>query len=282
MGEFYNYLTSRIKAIGKDTVGWIQFMPPEGIDAAKKGIFRLEAIETWRSTPSVPFTPNVHDEHSFEDFFNKNVILNNYKDDVLEGRCVYSEFPIHTEFVSCFTIIRKEDLDCTGKLNKDKVNELKQYGTGHDSFIYIKSTNKHDKSDDLYNFAWSIHDAFNPIHDRYFSNGIVASDVFVRPVAYLSLSDYYRMGVEAEKISDIGGGLPPVKNWQAAKAYDRLEGGIFGLFAKPNYFEKQREARMGVTFSRPIHNPWIDIHAKCAKKFIQICVNSDINTITFL
>lgn len=277
MGEFYNYLKSRIKAVGKDTVGWIQFMPQEGIDAAKKGIFRLEAIEMWRSTPSVPFTPSIHDEHSFEDFFYNNVTSNNYKKDILEGRCVYSEFPINTEFASCFTIIRKEDLDCTGKLKKEKVNELKQYGTGHSNFIYITS-----RCGNLYGFVCSIYNAFKPIHDDYFSNGIVASDVFVRPVAYLSLSDYYRMGVEAEDISDIRSGLPTFRNGQEAKTYAYPDGGTFGIFAKPNYFEKQREARMGVTFSRSINYPWIDIHAKCAKKFIQICVNSDINTITFL
>lgn len=280
MGEFINNFESLIKAAEKDTVGWIKFMPPEGIKAAENSKFRLDAIEIWR--PDIYCSPNFHDECSFEKYLSGHVISGDYKSDVLEGRCVYSEFPIHTEFASCFTIIRKEDLDCTGKLNKDKVNELKQYGTGHDSFIYIKSTNKHDKSDDLYNFAWSIHDAFNPIHDCYFSNGIVASDVFVRPVAYLSLSDYYRMGVEAEDISDIRSGLPTFKNGQEAKTYACPDGGIFGIFAKPNYFEKQREARMGVTLSRSINCPWIDIPAECAKKYIQICVNSDINTITFL
>lgn len=293
MNEFKRYVDSRVKEAKKETAGWIQFMPEEGKKAAQLCTFRLQPIERWR--PDVSFPPHFDDECTFEKYVLTQQRTGNYKNDILEGRCVNHGFPNNTEFASCFTIIRKEDLDCNGRLKQTKIDELQRYGTGHCHFIYIKNIKTNNNKETnleifelcMYNAAIkAISDPANPGRCSSLAlREIPNSSVSFRPVAYLSPQDYYRMGVEIEGTSDISGGMPTVKDEQEAKNSDALLAGTFGIFAKLDFYEKQREARMGLTFSRPIKKPWekscIDIWAPSTKQFFDVCKASEIYTITF-
>ncbi|AHJ34411.1 hypothetical protein ACVXZW_06440 [Lacticaseibacillus paracasei] len=273
MGEFIKKLYEHAKEEESDTVGWIQFMPPKGIKAAENCIFRLQAIENWR--PKLSCVPQFNDESSFEKYLSDHMLPDEYKNDILEGRCVYSEFPHNTEFASCYTVIHKRDIDqSTRKLTKGKKQEFERYGTKHKDFIYIKSSN-------LLAFGNSIYNSFINCHNKYVCAGNTPSPVYIRPVLYMNSHDYYWYGVEAEDISDIRNGLPIVKDEQAAKSVKNQDGGYFGIFAKLKHFEKQQEARIGVTFSYPINFPFLDIKAPCSEQFFTVCDAADIDTITF-
>lgn len=273
MGEFIKKLYEHAEEEARDTVGWIQFMPPEGIEAAKNCIFRLQAIENWR--PKLSCVPQFNDESSFEKYLSDHMPSDEYKSDILEGRCVNFEFPHNTEFASCYTVIHKKDIDqSTRKLTEEKKQDFKKYGTGHKDFIYIKNSN-------LYAFGISIYNSFKNCHDNYVRAGNTPSPVFIRPVLYMNSHDYYCYGVETEGISEIRNGLPIVKDEQAAKSVENPDGGAFGIFAKLEHFEKQQEARLGVTFSHPINSPFLDIKAPCSEQFFTVCDAADIDTITF-
>lgn len=233
------------KELEEETVGYIQFAP-------KEAIANLKRNEWWfTDTENYSLDLNLHKEGEIKKYFKNK---NDLREDPFEGKILTMGLAPRESFISCFSIISKDDIKENGCLKEDYIN-----------YILPNGESTYKNSGLLYIPRDSVRDFICKLNIVLVSDLNYMPEIYCRPVDYVNLNEYIKnANATEEKIKKTGLNLnepgPLIKDDYYKSIYETAIDMI--TLCKPSYFARQHEARIGINFKYQHIDRFVKLQSK--------------------
>lgn len=240
MAEFTEAQHERNNDLEAKTLGFLEFMPPKGIENAKKGNWWLQNTDRLIGNSDWDYT-----EEQIENIFSTD-LNEQFREDPLEGHLLTAHIKESTNFMSCFVIVTVNDVTENYTLKDDFIQNMIDTGKGNKGFVFIPLEN-------LTAFDYALQNE-SVRSDLVSGSNIKRSDIYFRPVRYLSDDCYKNEATKIEK-DLIQKNIRLQDGLTAEQAddngvYDTYFNALnFAVCTKLSKYSKQQEARLAINFS---------------------------------
>lgn len=227
------------------TVGLIQFAP-------KEAIANLKRNEWWfTDTENYSLNRNLFKKGEIKKYFKNKDDL---REDPFEGKILTMGLAPRKSFISCFSIISKDDIKENGCLKEDYINDILPNG----ELTYKNSGLLYIPRDSVRDFIWKL--------DIVLVNDLnYMPDIYCRPVEYVNLNKYIKKAnATEEKIKKSGLNLNKPGSLIKGMYYESIYETALDLITlyKPSYFTRQHEARIGINFKDQHIDQFVKLQSK--------------------
>ncbi|QDJ17478.1 hypothetical protein [Lactiplantibacillus plantarum] len=265
--EFNDNQTKLNNMLETITLGFIQFLPKDGISNAKDGEFWLQNTDKLIGTKV-----NDYDHAEIEKILSRKpntCAYSSLREDPLEGRLLREHIKESTNFMSCFTKITINDIDRqTFNLNDRFIENAK-----------IAGMNTNDKG---FVFIPDMKEFYNTLNDSLQKMPLIQnrrhSDLYFREVRYLN-SEHYKE--EASKLErelgnkniHLDAGLTIDQANQDNVLNEYFKSLKFAVTTKLLTYSIQGEARLAINFTDSIKQDFIKINCNSFSNTMNIFDN---------
>lgn len=253
--EFTIFQTKRNCMLDKATLGFIEFLPKEGIASAKNGEWWLQNTDKL-----IGKEIGIYSDDEIEKILSSRIdsfAQKGLREDPLEGHLLKKHIKASTNFMSCFTKVTVDDIDSvTLKLNDGFIENIKLSGMdkGDKGFVFISNMPKF------------VNILKSKLNQMVFIKHTTNSSLYFREVRYLNGKHYKKEANKLEmklekKDIQLDAGLTESQAKESNIYNEYLEGLKFAITTKLLDYSIQAEARLSINFSDSLKQDFIKI--KC-------------------